>query len=86
MKNLPEVFGSMAFNEKAMSEYLSTEVFEELKRAIVSGAPMNIDIANAVATGMKEWAVAHGATHYTHWLQHHTGYTADDEPCSVLGS
>ncbi len=77
MKNLPEVFGSMAFNEKAMSEYLSPEVFEELKRAIVSGAPMNIDIANAVATGMKEWAVAHGATHYTHWFQPHTGYTAE---------
>ncbi len=77
MKNLPEVFGSMAFNEKAMSEYLSPEVFEALKRAIVSGAPLNIDIANAVANGMKEWAVAHGATHYTHWFQPHTGFTAE---------
>ena len=77
MKNLPEVFGSMAFNEKAMSEYLSPEVFAFLKRAIVSGAPLNIDIANAVANGMKEWAVAHGATHYTHWFQPHTGFTAE---------
>ena len=77
MKNLPEVFGSMAFNEKAMSEYLSPEVFEILKRAIVSGAPLNIDAANAVANGMKEWAVAHGATHYTHWFQPHTGFTAE---------
>ncbi len=77
MRNLPEVFGSMAFNEKAMSEYLSEEVFAELKRAIVSGAPLNIDIANAVANGMKEWAVAHGATHYTHWFQPHTGFTAE---------
>ena len=77
MKNLPEIFGSMAFNEKAMSEYLSPEVFETLKRAIVSGAPLNIDVANAVANGMKEWAVAHGATHYTHWFQPHTGFTAE---------
>ncbi len=77
MKNLPEIFGSMAFNEKAMSQYLSEEVFSALKRAIVSGAPLNIDIANAVANGMKEWAVAHGATHYAHWFQPHTGYTSE---------
>jgi len=77
MKNLPEFFGCLAFNEKAMSGYLSEEVFNELKRAIVSGAPLNLDIANAVANGMKEWAVHHGATHYTHWFQPHTGYTAE---------
>ena len=77
MKNIPEIFGSMAFNEKAMARYLSPEVFSELKRAIVSDAPLNIDIANAVANGMKEWAVAHGATHYAHWFQPHTGYTSE---------
>ena len=77
MKNLPEIFGCMAFNEKAMSEYLSPEVFAALKRAITADAPLNIDIANAVANGMKEWAVAHGATHFTHWFQPHTGVTAE---------
>ena len=77
MKNITEIFGSMAFNEKAMEKYLSPEVFAELKRAIVSDAPLNLNIANAVANGMKEWAVAHGATHYAHWFQPHTGYTSE---------
>ena len=77
MTNLPELFGSMAFNEKAMSQYLSPEVFAALKRAITAGTPLNIDIANAVASGMKEWAVSRGATHFTHWFQPHTGITAE---------
>lgn len=77
MKEIPELFGCMAFNEKAMSRYLSPDVYESLKRAIIANAPLNIDIANAVANGMKEWAIANGATHYTHWFQPHTGVTAE---------
>ncbi|MGN1001423.1 MAG: glutamine synthetase III [Oscillospiraceae bacterium] len=77
MTNLPELFGTMAFNETAMKQYLSEDVYTTLKRTIDSGAPLNIDIANAVANGMKEWAVSKGVTHFTHWFQPHTGVTAE---------
>ena len=77
MTNLPETFGSMVFNEKAMRRYLSEEVFASLKRTIDTGAPMNIETASAVADAMKAWATELGATHYAHWFQPHTGYTAE---------
>ena len=77
MKNLPEIFGTMAFNEKAMAEYLSADVMESLKRTMYNGAPLDIEIANAVADGMKRWAVEKGVTHYTHWFQPQTGVTAE---------
>ena len=77
MTNLPETFGSMVFNEKAMRRYLSEEVYAALKRTIDTGAPMNIGTASAVADAMKTWATENGATHYAHWFQPHTGYTAE---------
>jgi len=77
MKNLPEIFGTMAFNEKAMAEYLSADVMTSLKRTMYNGAPLDIEIANAVADGMKRWAVEKGVTHYTHWFQPQTGVTAE---------
>ena len=77
MTNLPETFGSMVFNEKAMRRYLSEEVYAALKRTIDTGAPMNIETASAVADAMKTWATENGATHYAHWFQPHTGYTAE---------
>ena len=77
MTNLPETFGSMVFNEKAMRRYLSEEVYSALKRTIDTGAPMNIETASAVADAMKTWATENGATHYAHWFQPHTGYTAE---------
>ena len=77
MTNLPETFGSMVFNEKAMRRYLSEPVYAALKRTIDTGAPMNIETASAVADAMKTWALELGATHYAHWFQPHTGFTAE---------
>ena len=77
MTNLPETFGCMVFNEKVMRRYLSEADYAALKRTIDTGAPMNIDTASAVADAMKTWALELGATHYAHWFQPHTGYTAE---------
>ena len=77
MTNLPELFGCMVFNEKAMREYLSPGAFAALKRTIDTGAPLDRETADAAADAMKAWATAKGATHYAHWFQPHTGYTAE---------
>ena len=77
MKTIPEIFGSMVFNEKVMQERLPKETFKSLKSTIEKGEPLNGDIANVVANAMKEWAMEKGATHYTHWFQPMTGMTAE---------
>ena len=77
MKTIPEIFGSMVFNEKVMKERLPKETFKSLKSTIEKGEPLNGDIANVVANTMKEWAMEKGATHYTHWFQPMTGMTAE---------
>ena len=77
MTNLVENFGSMVFNEKAMRRYMRPEAFAKLKRATDTGAQMDPETADAVAAAMKTWAVEHGATHYAHWFQPHTGFTAE---------
>ena len=75
--NIPELFGSMVFNEPTMREYLPNEAYESLKRTIAEGLPLDRSLANAVANGMKEWALSKGATHYTHWFHPMTGVTAE---------
>ena len=70
---ISEVFGSEVFNDSVMKEMLADEVYEALN----SGKPMTMDIANAVARAMKDWATEKGATHYTHWFQPLTGITAE---------
>ncbi len=77
MTNIPEIFGSMVFNEKAMEEYLSPEDFASFRNAVKTGTTIPPKTADAIATGMKEWALGKGATHYTHWFQPHTGITAE---------
>ena len=77
MTDLPELFGSMVFNDKAMRRYLKDETYNALKSTIDTGAPMNLEIASAMADAMKAWALENGATHYAHWFQPHTGYTAE---------
>ena len=77
MKNLPETFGCMSFNEKAMQEYLPAETYLAVKRAMAGIEPMDITTANAVAEAMKNWAIEKGVTHYTHWFQPQTGVTAE---------
>ena len=77
MTNVPELFGSMVFNQKVMKERLSKETYNALKKTLDDGVPLNLDLANQVAHVMKEWAIEKGATHYTHWFQPLTGITAE---------
>ena len=77
MANVPEMFGSMVFNERKMQERLPTTTYKALKKTIKNGEPLDISVANAVANAMKEWAVEMGCTHYTHWFQPMTGVTAE---------
>ena len=77
MKNVTEIFGSLVFNDKVMRERLPQETYKALKRTIFHGEPLSENIADTVADAMKEWAIEHGATHYTHWFQPMTGITAE---------
>ena len=77
MQNVPELFGSMVFNDKVMKAHLPRDVYRSLKNTIQRGAPLDLDVANVVATCMKDWAVSKGATHFTHWFQPMTGVTAE---------
>ena len=77
MKTVPEYFGSLAFDDRMMKATLSDEVYRSLKKTIDEGARLDPAVADAVAAAMKDWAVAHGATHFTHWFQPLTGITAE---------
>ncbi len=74
---LPEVFGSKVFNDAVQRKRLAPAAYKALRRTIELGEELNPDIADAVADAMKDWAVEHGATHYTHWFQPMTGLTAE---------
>nr|WP_302649602.1 glutamine synthetase III [uncultured Agathobaculum sp.] len=76
-KNVPELFGSMVFNENVMKERLPKDVYRKLKNTMREGTAIDADVAAVVATAMKDWAVTKGATHYTHWFQPLTGVTAE---------
>ena len=77
MKIVPEEFGKLVFNENAMKKALSTEVFDKLEQTIKNGESLDSSLAHSVAEAMKDWAIANGATHYTHWFQPLTGITAE---------
>ena len=77
MTNVPEVFGSMVFNQKVMQDRLPKETYKALKKTFNDGTPLELDVANVVAHAMKEWAIENGATHYAHWFQPLTGVTAE---------
>ncbi len=77
MKNIPEIFGSMVFNDSVMQEKLPKDIYKALKRTIASGKHLDLDVANVVANAMKDWATKKGATHFTHWFQPMTGITAE---------
>lgn len=74
---VPNLFGSMVFNEKIMKERLPKQTYNELKSCIDKGKALNINVANIVACAMKDWALEKGATHFTHWFQPMTGITAE---------
>ena len=75
--NIPEIFGTDVFNETVMQQRLPKSVYKSLKRTIQTGEPLDIEVANVVASAMKDWAVEKGCTHYTHWFQPMTGITAE---------
>ena len=77
MKNVSEYFGCKVFDDRVMKANLSAKVYQSLRKTIDEGAKLDISVANAVAAAMKDWAVANGATHYTHWFQPLTGVTAE---------
>ncbi len=77
MNTVPEYFGSLVFDDRVMKAKLTSEVYASLKKTIDEGASLNNDVANAVAAAMKDWAVEHGATPFTHWFQPLTGITAE---------
>ena len=77
MSSVPEMFGSLVFNDDVMREKLPKDVYKSLRKTIDRGTDLDINVANVVANAMKDWAVEHGATHYTHWFQPMTGYTAE---------
>ena len=77
MTSIPDYFGDMVFDDAAMKTRLPKEAYEAMKRTIEDGRSLNLGIANAVASAMKEWAVSKGATHFIHWFQPMTGITAE---------
>ena len=77
MKLVSDYFGCMVFDDKVMKSMLSEEDYNTLKRTVKDGRSLNLSVANAVASAMKDWAISLGATHYTHWFQPMTGITAE---------
>ena len=76
-QSIPELYGSLVFNDKIMREKLPKDMYKALKKTIENGTHLELDVANSVAVAMKEWALEHGATHYTHWFQPMTNFTAE---------
>ena len=76
-RTVPELFGSAVFNDDVMQERLPRDVYRSLRRTIDEGKDLDLTVANAVASAMKDWAVEKGATHFTHWFQPLNGITAE---------
>lgn len=74
---IPKLFGSLVFNDEVMRNKLPNDIYKALKKTIQNGTHLELDVANSVAVAMKEWAVELGATHYSHWFQPMTGFTAE---------
>jgi len=77
LKDIPNLYGSMVFNDAVMQARLPKDVYKALKKTMTEGTHLELDVANIVANAMKEWAVEKGATHFTHWFQPMTGITAE---------
>ena len=75
--DIPTLYGSLVFSDKVMRNKLPKDVYKALHKTIQNGTHLELDVANSVAVAMKEWAVENGATHFTHWFQPMTGYTAE---------
>ena len=77
IQNIPDIYGSLVFNDKIMRSKLPKDMYKALKKTIENGSHLELDVANSVAVAMKEWAIENGATHYTHWFQPMTNVTAE---------
>ena len=86
MKTVTEKFGSLVFDDRVMRANLSADVYASLRRTIDEGSRLDSSVADAVAQAMKDWAVAHGATHFTHWFQPLTGITAEKHASFIAPS
>ena len=86
MSTVPDYFGSLVFDDRVMKARLPYEVYTSLKKTIDEGGSLNNEVANAVADAMKDWAVEHGATHFTHWFQPLTGVTAEKHDSFITPS
>ena len=86
MKTVTEKFGSLVFDDRVMRANLSADVYASLRRTIDEGSRLDSSVADAVAQAMKDWAVAHGATHFTHWFQPLTGITAEKHDSFIAPS
>jgi glutamine synthetase len=76
-QNIPELYGSLVFNDKIMRTKLPKDMYKALRKTIENETHLELDVANSVAVAMKEWAIENGATHYTHWFQPMTNVTAE---------
>ena len=77
MSQLTERFGTLVFSDHVRKQYLPSDIYKKLNKTIENGEPLDLDVANAVAHAMKEWAIEHGATHYAHWFQPLSGITSE---------
>ncbi len=86
MRTVSDYFGSLVFDDRVMRAKLPSDVYASLKRTIDGGASLDTHVADAVATAMRDWAVEHGATHFTHWFQPLTGVTAEKHDSFIAPS
>ena len=85
-KSVPEMFGSMVFNDEMLKARLPEDIYKALKKTMLQGTHLELDVANVVANAMKNWAVEKGATHFTHWFQPMTGITAEKHESFITPS
>ena len=74
---IPKLFGSMVFDEDTMAQYVAASAVAAWKKCLEQDQPLTLEVANEIASGMKQWALEHGATHFTHWFQPLNGVTAE---------
>ena len=85
-ERIPELFGSMVFNERTMEQYVPQEAMEVWRECLKQEKPLPLEAANDIADAMKNWALEHGATHFTHWVQPLTGIVFSDGKLFHSGS
>lgn len=83
-QEIPSLYGSLVFNDKVMRNKLPKDMYKALRKTIENGTHLELDVANSVAVAMKEWAVENGATHFTHWFQPMTGFTAEKHDSFII--